>query len=93
LPGTETRRGRGTAVGQPADGGQGYREAAHRAFWEKGSTETCSSTKESIAFKSGLRLFTVGFEAMNVIVNVAYDAMGSLISSLRLLEYGVLADA
>ena len=33
------------------------------------------------------------FEAMNVVVNMAYDAMGSLISALRLLEYGVLADA
>lgn len=35
----------------------------------------------------------VGFEVMNVVVNMAYDAMGSLISALRLLEYGVLADA
>ena len=33
------------------------------------------------------------FKAMNVIVNMAYDAMGSLISALRLLECGVLADA
>jgi len=29
---------------------------------------------------------------MNVVVNLGYDAMGSLISALRLLEYGVLAD-
>jgi len=35
----------------------------------------------------------VEFEVMNVIVNMAYDATGSLISALRLLEYGVLADA
>ena len=30
---------------------------------------------------------------MNVIVNLAYDAGGSVISALRLLKYGVLADA
>jgi hypothetical protein len=32
------------------------------------------------------------FYQMNVVVNLAYDALGSLISALRLLEYGVLAD-
>jgi len=36
---------------------------------------------------------TSEFKAMNAIVNMAYDAMGSLISALRLLEHGVLADA
>jgi hypothetical protein len=36
---------------------------------------------------------TSEFRAMNAIVNMAYDAMGSLISALRLLEHGVLADA
>jgi hypothetical protein len=32
------------------------------------------------------------FVQMNVVVNLAYDATGSLISALRLLQYGVLAD-
>ena len=33
------------------------------------------------------------FIRMNVVVNLAYDATGTLISALRLLHYGVLADA
>jgi hypothetical protein len=33
------------------------------------------------------------FVQINVVVNLSYDATGSLISALRLLEYGVLADA
>jgi hypothetical protein len=33
------------------------------------------------------------FDVINVVVNLAYDAMGTLISALRLLEYGILADA
>ncbi len=36
---------------------------------------------------------STAFETMNVIVNLAYDAGGSVISALRLLKYGVLADA
>jgi len=49
---------------------------------------------EMLTYRTHLRESDITeFKAMNVVVNMAYDAMGSLISALRLLECGVLADA
>ncbi len=48
---------------------------------------------EVVAYRTLLRESDgKAFVQVNVVVNLAYDAMGSLISALRLLEYGVLAD-
>ena len=49
---------------------------------------------EMIAYRGGMRNSDIDkFKTMNVIVNLDYDAVGSLISALRLMEHGVLADA
>lgn len=47
-----------------------------------------------VSYRKGVSESDVSkFEVMNVVVNLAYDALGSLISALRLMEYGLLADA
>ena len=47
-----------------------------------------------LAYREDVRLKdSAAFEAMNVILNLAYDALGSLISAIRLVQFGVLADA
>lgn len=49
---------------------------------------------EIVAYRKNLKSTnSKEFEAMNTIVNLDYDAGGSLISALRLVRYGVLADA
>lgn len=49
---------------------------------------------EMVAYRRGIRNFNIDkFRTMNVIVNLGYDAVGSLISALRLMGYGVIADA
>ena len=42
--------------------------------------------------KSFIKTDNSEYEAINVICNITYDAVGSLISALRLLEFGVIAD-
>lgn len=49
---------------------------------------------EIATFRKGMRdTATAAFEGMNVVVNLVYDSAGSLLSALRLMRYGVLADA
>ena len=49
---------------------------------------------EILAYRKNLRDSDIKeFKFMNVVVNLAYDSMGTLISALRLLEYGVFGDA
>lgn len=49
---------------------------------------------EIVSYRKGMSESDVSeFKVMNVVVNLAYDAWGSLISALRLMEYGLLADA
>lgn len=53
-----------------------------------------ANNADVLAYRKGMKKSDLDkFEAMNIVVNLDYDATGSLISSLRLLEYGILADA
>ena len=56
--------------------------------------EFLASDPNMIVHRDGMRNSDrMAFQAMNVVVNLAYDALGSLISALRLMQYGALADA
>jgi len=69
--------------------------------WCHNAIQLTVDTHESLANDRNMKVYRGGmensdsmaFRAMNVVVNLAYDALGSLISALRLMQYGVLGDA
>ncbi len=67
----------------------------YRSVELMGETHTfLANDPEIVSYRKGMSKSDVNkFEAMNVVVNLAYDALGSLISTLRLMQYGLLADA